>query len=75
MSSLPAAAELTPIGAARGKSRRRFTVDALFVDHRPQAVGVTDLVAVSSRGHGDRARTRREISSDDLMGRMILPNG
>lgn len=27
--------------AARGK--RRFTVDALFVDHRPQAVGVEDL--------------------------------
>jgi ParB family chromosome partitioning protein len=23
--------------------RRRFTVDALFTDHRPQAVGVTDL--------------------------------
>jgi ParB family chromosome partitioning protein len=25
------------------KGRRRFTVDALFTDHRPQAVGVTDL--------------------------------
>ena len=25
------------------KSRRRFTVDALFTDHRPQAVGVEDL--------------------------------
>jgi ParB family chromosome partitioning protein len=28
-------------GAAKG--RRRFTVDALFTDHRPQAVGVEDL--------------------------------
>lgn len=26
-----------------GRSRRRFTVDALFSDTRPQAVGVTDL--------------------------------
>ena len=25
------------------KGRRRFTVDALFTDHRPQAVGVEDL--------------------------------
>lgn len=25
------------------KNRRRFTVDALFTDHRPQAVGVEDL--------------------------------
>ncbi len=27
-----------------GRSRRRFTVDALFSDTRPQATGVTDLV-------------------------------
>jgi ParB family chromosome partitioning protein len=26
------------------KGRRRFTVDALFTDHRPQAVGVDDLL-------------------------------
>lgn len=26
-----------------GRTRRKFTVDALFTDHRPQAVGVTDL--------------------------------
>ena len=32
MSSTPAA-----------RSRRKFTVDALFTDHRPQAVGVTEL--------------------------------
>jgi ParB family chromosome partitioning protein len=29
--------------AAVGRARRKFTVDALFADHRPQAVGVTDL--------------------------------
>lgn len=30
-------------GGTTAKSRRRFTVDALFTDHRPQAVGVADL--------------------------------
>ncbi|MGH2559934.1 MAG: ParB/RepB/Spo0J family partition protein, partial [Thermomicrobiales bacterium] len=29
--------------AAPANRKRRFTVDALFTDHRPQAVGVTDL--------------------------------
>lgn len=38
MSSLPS----EPATASR-RSRRKFTVDALFTDHRPQAVGVTDL--------------------------------
>ncbi|MEA2531258.1 MAG: ParB family transcriptional regulator, chromosome partitioning protein, partial [Thermomicrobiales bacterium] len=28
---------------AAGGRKRRFTVDALFADHRPQAVGVEDL--------------------------------
>ena len=38
MSSMPSrAAEPT------SRARRKFTVDALFTDHRPQAVGVTDL--------------------------------
>lgn len=36
------AAEL-PAATATPRSRRRFTVDALFTDHRPQAVGVSDL--------------------------------
>ena len=40
MSSVPV--EL-PHAESPGKTRRRFTVDALFVDHRPQAVGVSDL--------------------------------
>src|SRR5215216_2621912 len=30
-------------GQLPAKGRRRFTVDALFTDHRPQAVGVEDL--------------------------------
>ncbi len=39
-----AAADLTPVAQLPvGKGRRRFTVDALFTDHRPQAVGVSDL--------------------------------
>jgi ParB family transcriptional regulator, chromosome partitioning protein len=29
--------------APAARARRKFTVDALFADHRPQAVGVTDL--------------------------------
>ncbi|MCL6441280.1 MAG: ParB/RepB/Spo0J family partition protein, partial [Thermoleophilum sp.] len=31
-----------PASATAGR-RRKFTVDALFADHRPQAVGVDDL--------------------------------
>lgn len=31
---------VAPVSASK---RRRFTVDSLFVDHRPQAVGVADL--------------------------------
>jgi ParB family chromosome partitioning protein len=37
-----ASAPVTLADSAPAK-RRRFTVDALFTDHRPQAVGVTDL--------------------------------
>jgi ParB family chromosome partitioning protein len=40
MSSVPTAIVDAQSSAAR---RRRFTVDALFTDHRPQAIGVTDL--------------------------------
>jgi ParB family chromosome partitioning protein len=39
MSSLPSGSP----ASATPRSRRKFTVDALFTDHRPQAVGVTDL--------------------------------
>lgn len=34
---------MTDRTAKPGRSRRRFTVDALFADTRPQATGVTDL--------------------------------
>lgn len=36
-------AEASDTAPAAVKSRRRFTVDALFTDSRPQAVGVADL--------------------------------
>lgn len=39
MSSLPS----RPAAESPPRSRRKFTVDALFTDHRPQAVGVADL--------------------------------
>ncbi len=42
MSSLTANRPAPSEPAAAGK-RKRFTVDALFTDHRPQAVGVADL--------------------------------
>jgi ParB family chromosome partitioning protein len=32
-----------PSSQAASRGKRRFTVDALFTDHRPQAVGVEDL--------------------------------
>ena len=40
---MSSAAPLPQDGRAPAKGRRRFTVDALFTDHRPQAVGVEDL--------------------------------
>ncbi len=44
MSSPSATAPADTAASSGAKARRRFTVDALFADHRPQAVGVTDLV-------------------------------
>jgi ParB family chromosome partitioning protein len=45
MSSAHAATASAPVTLADSApaKRRRFTVDALFTDHRPQAVGVSDL--------------------------------
>ncbi len=40
---MPSAAATTNPSAATVKGRRRFTVDALFTDSRPRAVGVVDL--------------------------------
>jgi ParB family chromosome partitioning protein len=40
---MSSAAPVPQEGRAPAKSRRRFTVDALFTDHRPRAVGVEDL--------------------------------
>ena len=52
------------------KSRRRFTVDALFADHRPQAVGVTDLATAKEirldRIEADPDQPRRTFDAAKL---------
>jgi ParB family transcriptional regulator, chromosome partitioning protein len=53
-----------------GRARRRFTVDALFSDTRPQAVGVTDLADAKeiqlSRIEPDPEQPRRTFDEDRL---------
>ena len=53
-----------------GKGRRRFTVDALFTDHRPQAVGVEDLPTAKEirleRIEADPEQPRRTFDPDRL---------
>lgn len=53
-----------------GRSRRRFTVDALFSDTRPQAAGVTDLVDAKeiqlARIEPDPEQPRRTFDEDRL---------
>jgi len=55
---------------APAKSRRRFTVDALFADHRPQAVGVEDLPTAKEirleRIEADPDQPRRTFDPDRL---------
>ncbi|MBA2596197.1 MAG: ParB/RepB/Spo0J family partition protein [Chloroflexia bacterium] len=52
------------------KGRRRFTVDALFTDHRPQAVGVEDLPTAKEirleRIEADPEQPRRTFDPDRL---------
>ena len=52
------------------KGRRRFTVDALFTDHRPQAVGVADLPTAKEirldRIEPDPEQPRRTFDPDRL---------
>jgi len=52
------------------RPRKRFTVDALFTDTRPQAVGVEDLVNAKlieiARIHADPAQPRRTFDPDRL---------
>ena len=58
----------TGSGAPRGK--RRFTVDALFTDHRPQAVGVEDLPTAKEirleRIEADPEQPRRTFDEERL---------
>ena len=53
-----------------GRSRRRFTVDALFSDTRPQATGVTDLINAKeielTRIEPDPEQPRRTFDQDRL---------
>jgi ParB family chromosome partitioning protein len=57
-------------GRAAEKGRRRFTVDALFTDHRPQAVGVEDLLTAKEihldRIEPDPDQPRRTFDPDRL---------
>ena len=67
MSSVSAVPESGP---APPKGRRRFTVDALFTDHRPQAVGVEDLPTAKEirleRIEADPDQPRRTFDLDRL---------
>jgi ParB family chromosome partitioning protein len=67
MSSVSAVPESGRIAA---KGRRRFTVDALFTDHRPQAVGVEDLPTAKEirleRIEPDPEQPRRTFDPDRL---------
>ena len=57
-------------GQVPAKGRRRFTVDALFTDHRPQAVGVEDLPTAKEirleRIEADPDQPRRTFDPDRL---------
>jgi ParB family chromosome partitioning protein len=65
--SAPDAAEAPP---RPGRSRRKFTVDALFTDTRPQAVGVRDLTEAKTialdRIEPDPDQPRRSFDEDRL---------
>src|SRR5215211_1237135 len=67
MSSVSAVPKSSQIS---GKGRRRFTVDALFTDHRPQAVGVEDLPTAKEirmeRIEADPEQPRRTFDPDRL---------
>jgi ParB/RepB/Spo0J family partition protein len=67
MSSVSAVPESGQVSA---RSRRRFTVDALFTDHRPQAVGVEDLPTAKEirleRIEADPEQPRRTFDPDRL---------
>lgn len=66
MSSVPAA----PSEASNAKARRRFTVDALFADHRPQAVGVAEMPTAKEirleRIEADPDQPRRTFDPEKL---------
>lgn len=61
---------MTDSNERQGRSRRRFTVDALFNDTRPQAVGVTDLTEAKiidvKRIEPDPEQPRRTFDGERL---------
>ncbi|MFN8592640.1 MAG: ParB/RepB/Spo0J family partition protein [Thermomicrobiales bacterium] len=67
---MSSAAPVPELGASGTGGKRRFTVDALFVDHRPQAVGVEDLPTAKEirleRVEADPDQPRRTFDSDRL---------
>lgn len=60
----------TSEGRLPAKGRKRFTVDALFTDHRPQAVGVEDLPTAKEirldRIEADPGQPRRTFDPERL---------
>jgi ParB family chromosome partitioning protein len=66
----PAAQESIDTLARPGRSRRKFTVDALFTDTRPQAVGVHDLAEAKEialeRIEADPEQPRKHFDEDRL---------
>jgi ParB family chromosome partitioning protein len=67
---MSSAAPLTDPGRAAPRGKRRFTVDALFVDQRPQAVGVEDLPTAKEirleRIEADPEQPRRTFDPERL---------
>ena len=67
---MPSVSAVPEGSQAPPKGRRRFTVDALFTDHRPQAVGVEDLPTAKEirleRIEADPDQPRRTFDPDRL---------
>lgn len=54
-------------GESRPRSgKRRFTVDALFTDHRPQAVGVEDMPTAKEIGSTVSRPTRTSRAAPSI---------
>ena len=67
---MSSAVPITDSGRTAPRGKRRFTVDALFTDHRPQAVGVEDLPTAKEirleRIEADPEQPRRTFDPERL---------